>query len=154
MNSDTLYLGRERRRPAHRGRCRGHRCGRRVPPTAAMQGEGVAKGHCWGYPQPLPLNFSPCITFPPIFSPIFSSPAAVPPKYSSIPHYNYKISFPISTINFLSTNNYLWTHSTMFRVMNSDTLDLEGERRGPARRERCRGHRWGRGVPPIGRMQG
>jgi hypothetical protein len=35
-----------------------------------------------GYPQRLPLNFSPYITFPPIFPPIFSSPAAVPPKYS------------------------------------------------------------------------
>jgi hypothetical protein len=35
-----------------------------------------------GYPQPLPLNFSPYIIFPPIFSPIFSTPAAVPPKYS------------------------------------------------------------------------
>jgi hypothetical protein len=35
-----------------------------------------------GYPQRLPLNFSPYITFPPIFPHIFSSPAAVPPKYS------------------------------------------------------------------------
>jgi hypothetical protein len=31
-----------------------------------------------GYLQPLPLNFSPYITFPPISPPIFSSPAAVP----------------------------------------------------------------------------
>jgi hypothetical protein len=78
-----------------------------------------------GYPQPLPLNFSSYITFPPIVPPIFSSPAAVPPKYSSIPHYNYKISFSISTIN-------SWTHSTVFRVMNSDTLHL-GEREGGRR---------------------
>jgi hypothetical protein len=49
-----------------------------------------------------------------------------------IPHYNYKISFSISTINFLSTNNYSWTHSTVFRGMNSDTLDL-GEREGGRR---------------------
>jgi hypothetical protein len=27
----------------------------------------------------------------------------------------------------------------VFRVMNSDTLDLGGERRGPTRRGRCRG---------------
>jgi hypothetical protein len=85
------------------------------------------------------------------FSPlIFSSPAAVPP----IPHYHYKISFSISTINLLSTNNYSWTHSTVFRVINSDTLDLEGERRGPTRRGRCRGHRCGHRVPPTRRMQG
>jgi hypothetical protein len=74
-------------------------------------------------------KFSLYITFPPIFLPIFSSLAAVPLKYSPIPHYNYKISFSISTINFLSTNNYLWTHNTVFRVMNSDTLD-PGEREG------------------------
>jgi hypothetical protein len=42
----------------------------------------------------------------------------------------------------------------MFRVMNSDTLDLGGERRGPARRGRCRGHRCGRGVLPTAPMQG
>jgi hypothetical protein len=69
-----------------------------------------------------------------MFPSIFSSPAAVPPKYFPIPHYNYKISFSISTINFLSTNNYSWTHSTVFRVINSDTLDLGRERRGPTRR--------------------
>jgi hypothetical protein len=74
-------------------------------------------------------KFFPLYHFPPYFPPIFSSPAAVPPKYSSIPHYHYKISFSIPTINFLSTNNYSWTHSTVFRVMNSDTLDL-GEREG------------------------
>jgi hypothetical protein len=39
MNSYTLDL-RERRGPTRRGRCRGHRCGRGVPPTAGMQGEG------------------------------------------------------------------------------------------------------------------
>jgi hypothetical protein len=44
MNSDTLYLGEERRGPARRGRRKGHRCGRRVPPTRRMQGEGAAKG--------------------------------------------------------------------------------------------------------------
>jgi hypothetical protein len=82
--------------------------------------------------QPLPLNFSPYITFPHIFLPIFSPPA------TPIPHYNYKILFSISTINFLSTNNYSWTHSTVFRVMNSDTLDLGGEKRVPTRRGRCR----------------
>jgi hypothetical protein len=40
MNSDTLDLGGERRRPTRRVRCRGHRCGGRVTPTAGMQGEG------------------------------------------------------------------------------------------------------------------
>jgi hypothetical protein len=104
----------------------------------------------WGYPQLLSLNFFLYITFSPIFPPIFSSPAAVPPKYSPIPHYNYKISFSISTINFLSTNNYSWTHNTVFRVMNSDTLDLGGERRVPTRR----GRRCGRRVPPTAGMQG
>jgi hypothetical protein len=92
--------------------------------------------------------------FPPISPPIFASPAAVPPKYSPIPHYHYKISFSIPTIKFLSTNNYSWTHSTVFRVMNSDTLDLGGERRGPTCRGRCRGHRCGHRVPPTRRMQG
>jgi hypothetical protein len=42
----------------------------------------------------------------------------------------------------------------MFRVMNSDTLDLRGERKGSARRGRCRGHRCGCGVPPTAPMQG
>jgi hypothetical protein len=72
-------------------------------------------------------KFFPLYHFFPIFSLYFFIPAAVSPKYSPIAHYNYKISFSISTINFLSTNNYSWTHSTVFRVMNSDTLDL-GER--------------------------
>jgi hypothetical protein len=84
------------------------------------------------YPQPLSLNFSPYITFLPIFPPIFSSTATVSPKYSHIPHYNYKISFSISTINFLSTNNYSSIYNTVFRVMNSDTLDL-GEKEGGRR---------------------
>jgi hypothetical protein len=89
------------------------------------------------------------------FSPLFfisrsGSPLNTPP----IPHYHYKISFSIPTINFLSTNNYLWIHSTVFRVMNSDTLDLGGERRGPTRRVRCRGHRCGHRVPPTADMQG
>jgi hypothetical protein len=92
-----------------------------------------------GYGRRDSVRLSATITpkfFPPIslFPPIFSSPAAVPPKYSPIPHYNYKISFSISTINFLSTNNYSWTHSIVFRVINSDTLDL-GEREGGRRVE-------------------
>jgi hypothetical protein len=44
MNSDTLDLEGERRGPTRRGRGRGHRCGRRVPPTAGMQGEGDGQG--------------------------------------------------------------------------------------------------------------
>jgi hypothetical protein len=81
-------------------------------------------------------KFSPLYHFPPIFS----SLAAIPPKYSPLyPHRHYKISFSIPTINFLSTNNYSLTHNTVFRVMNSDTLDLGGERRGPTHRGRCRG---------------
>jgi hypothetical protein len=95
-----------------------------------------------------PLRLSATVTpkffllyhFFPLFSPLFFHlsqrfPLNTPP----IPHYHYKISFSISTINFLSTNNYSWTHSTVFRVMNSDTLNLGGERRGPVRRGRCRG---------------
>jgi hypothetical protein len=41
MNSDTLDLGGKRRGPTHMERCRGYRCGHRVPPTADMQGEGA-----------------------------------------------------------------------------------------------------------------
>jgi hypothetical protein len=120
-----------------------------------------AKGHCgrrnlsvYRLSATVTPKFVPLYQFPPIFPPIFLSPAAVPHKYSHTPHYNYKISFSISTINFLSTNNYSWTHNTMFRVMNSDTLDLGGERRGPTRRGRYRGHHCGRGVPPRASMQG
>jgi hypothetical protein len=82
-----------------------------------------------GYPQPLPLNFFPYITFPPIFPLFFHLPQRFPLNTPPIPHYHYKISFSILTINFLSTNNYSWIHSTVFRVMNSDTLYL-GEREG------------------------
>jgi hypothetical protein len=88
------------------------------------------------------------------FPSIFSSLATVSPKYSPIPHYNYKISFFISTIIFLSTNNYSWTHSTVFRVINSDTLDLEEERRRPTRRGRCRGAPLRPWVTPTAGMQG
>jgi hypothetical protein len=97
-------------------------------------------------------KFFPLYHFFPLFSPLFFHlPQRVP---LNIPHYHYKISFSISTINFLSTNNYSWTHNTVFRVMNSATLDLGGERRGPTRRGRCRGHRCGHRVPPTRRMQG
>ena len=96
-------------------------------------------------------KFFPLYHFFPLF---FHLPQRFPLNTPPIPHYNYKISFSISTINFLSTNNYSWTHSTVFRVMNSDTLDLGGERRGPTRRGRCRGHRCGRRVPPTDGMQG
>jgi hypothetical protein len=85
--------------------------------------------------------------FFPLFSPLFFHlPQRFHLNNPPIPHYHYKISFSISTINFLSTNNYSWTHSTVFSVMNSDTLDLGGERRGPTRRRRCRGHRCGHRV--------
>jgi hypothetical protein len=87
-----------------------------------------------GYPQPLPLNFFPLYHFPLYFPPIFYLPQRFPLNTPSIPHYKYKISFSISTINFLSTNNYSCNHSTVFRGINSDTLDLGGERRGPTRR--------------------
>jgi hypothetical protein len=99
-------------------------------------------------------KFSPYITFPPIFPPIFYLPQRFPLNIPPIPHYHYKLSFSIPTINFLSTNNYSWTHSTVFRVMNSDTLDLGGERMRPTRRGRCRGHRYGHRVPPTTDMQG
>jgi hypothetical protein len=74
-------------------------------------------------------KFFPLYHFFPIFSPLFFHlPQRFPLNTPPIPHYHYKISFSISTINFLSTNNYSWTHSTVFRVMNSDTLDLGGEK--------------------------
>jgi hypothetical protein len=64
-----------------------------------------------------------------MFPLFFHLPQRFPINTPHIPHYHYKISFFLPTINFLSTNNYSWTHSTVFRVMNSDTLDL-GEREG------------------------
>jgi hypothetical protein len=100
-------------------------------------------------------KFFPLYHFFPLFSPLFFHlPQRFPLNTPPIPHYHYKISFSIPTINFLSTNNYSWTHSTVFRVMNSDTLNLGGERRGPTRRGRCRGHRCGYRVPPTRRMKG
>jgi hypothetical protein len=103
---------------------------------------------------PLPhqqLRLSATVTpkfFPYIISPLFFHlPQRFPLNTPPIPHYHYKISFSIPTINFLSTNNYSWTHNTVFRVMNSDTLDLGGERRRPTRR----GRRCGRRVPPYSR---
>jgi hypothetical protein len=99
-------------------------------------------------------KFFPLYHFSLLFFPIFSSPTAVPPKYSTLPHYNYKISFSISTINFLSTNNYSWTHNTVFRVMNSDTLDLREERRVPTRKRRCRNTAATVGCLPTADMQG
>jgi hypothetical protein len=93
-------------------------------------------------------KFFPLYHFFPLFFPLFFHlPQRFPLNTPPILHYHYKISFSISTINFLSTNNYSWTHSTVFRMMNSDTLDLGGERRGPTRRGRCRGHRCGYRVP-------
>jgi hypothetical protein len=71
--------------------------------------------------------------FSPYFLPyFFISRSSSPLNTSPIPHYHYKISFSIPTINFLSTNNYSWTHITVFRVMNNNTLDL-GEREGSRR---------------------
>jgi hypothetical protein len=64
------------------------------------------------------------------------------------------ISFSIPTINFVSTNNYSYTHSTVFRVINSDTLYLRGERRGPTRRRRCRGTAAAIGCPLRGACKG
>jgi hypothetical protein len=86
------------------------------------------------------FKFFPLYHFFTLFPPLFFHLAQrFPLNTPPIPHYNYKISFSISTINFLSTNNYLWTHNTVFREMNNDTLYVGGERRGPARRGRCRG---------------
>jgi hypothetical protein len=84
-------------------------------------------------------KFFPLYHFSPIFPLFFHLPQRFPLNTPPIPHYHYKISFSIPTINFLSTNNYSWTHNTVFRVMNSDTLDLGGEIRGPTCRGRCRG---------------
>jgi hypothetical protein len=80
-------------------------------------------------------KFFPLYHFFPLFFPLFFHlPQRFPLNTPPILHYHYKISFSISTINFLSTNNYSWTYSTVFRVMNSDTLNLGGEKRGPTRR--------------------
>jgi hypothetical protein len=71
-----------------------------------------------GYPQLLPLNFPPISLFPSIFS----SPAAVPPKYSPYTcttiikyHFLHQLSiFYLLTITRGPTSQCLW--------MNSDTL--------------------------------
>jgi hypothetical protein len=69
-------------------------------------------------------KFFPLYHFSPLFSPLFFHlPQRFPLNTPPVPHYHYKILFSIPTINFLSTNNYSWIHSTVFRVMNSDTLD-------------------------------
>jgi hypothetical protein len=69
-------------------------------------------------------KFFPLYHFSPLFFLLFFHlPQRFPLNTLLIPHYHYKISFSIPTINFLSTNNYSCTHSTVFRVMNSDTLD-------------------------------
>jgi hypothetical protein len=126
-----------------------------VPITVILLGAGGCNNQrttrgLLGYPQP----FFPYITFSSIFPLFFHLPQRFPLNTPHISHYHYKISFSIPTINFLSTNNYSWTHITVFRGMNCDTLYLGGERRGPARRGRRRGHRCGRRVPPTRRMQG
>jgi hypothetical protein len=51
-------------------------------------------------------KFSPYITFSHIFPLFFHLPQRFPLNTPRIPRYNYKISFSISTINFLFTNNY------------------------------------------------
>jgi hypothetical protein len=78
-----------------------------------------------GYPQPLPLNFSPYITFSPYFSSYFFISRSGSSKYTLYPTTTIKYHFLYQLLMFLSTNNYSWTHSTMFRVMNSDTLIWE-----------------------------
>jgi hypothetical protein len=98
------------------------------------------------------LRLSATVT-PKFFPLFFHLPQQFPLNTPPIHHYHYKISFSISTINFLSTNNYSWTHNTVFRVMNSDTLYLkrEGDRHvGGA----VGGHRCGYRMPPTRRMQG
>jgi hypothetical protein len=59
-------------------------------------------------------KFFPLYHFFPLFFPLcFHLPQRFPLNTPSIPHYNYKILFPISTTNFLSTNNYSWPHNTV-----------------------------------------
>jgi hypothetical protein len=74
------------------------------------------------------------VLFFPCFGPAHQARPKCTPITPPIPHYHYKISFSIPTINFLSTNNYSWTHIIVFMVMNSDTLVLGRERRRPTRR--------------------
>jgi hypothetical protein len=60
-------------------------------------------------------KFFPLYHFFPLLSPLFFHlPQRFPLNTPPISHYHYKISFSISTINFLSTNNYSWTHTTVF----------------------------------------
>jgi hypothetical protein len=109
-------------------------CERHVTPNGQLQEKKIRLS------ATVTPKFFPLYHFFPLFSPLFFHlPQRFPLNTPPIPHYHYKISFSIPTINFLSTNNYSWTHSTVFRVMNSDTLDLGGERRRPTRRGRCRG---------------
>jgi hypothetical protein len=61
--------------------------------------------------------------FPLFFLLFFHLPQRFPLNTPPIPHYHYKISFSIPTINFLSTNNYSWTHSTVLEGVNSETLN-------------------------------
>jgi hypothetical protein len=88
MNSDTLYLEGERRGPAHRGRCRGQRCGHRVPPAGAMQGEGDAQRSLlqaasspssWSFPS----SPWPTLPHPPIAVNAHGSSAPTPVTSSS-----------------------------------------------------------------------
>jgi hypothetical protein len=95
----------------------------RAPPAATMSmpaeaqaGDGrQAREGRLGYPQALPLIFFSPISLFSLFFPLFFH---LPQRFSlntpPIPHYNYKISFSISTINFLSINNYSWIHNTVF----------------------------------------
>jgi hypothetical protein len=96
----------------------------------------------------LPFRLSATVTskiFPlyhffPLFFPLFFHlPHRFPLNTPLYPTTTIKYHFLYQLLVFLSTNNYLWTHSIVFRVMNSDTLDLGGERRVPMRRGRCRG---------------
>lgn len=102
---------------------------------------GAEKNFRWrglGYPQRFLLNFSPYITFlrhiVKISSPTFSSPAAVPPIFSPILHYNHKISFHIPTFHQLSI-------FLLLIIGDGPTATVEGEEPDArySRREREKG---------------
>jgi hypothetical protein len=143
---ETKIPSLKRRSCARQAKCRSARA-RKIKSSARPKKIKSLARRCIRLSAIVTPKFFPLYHFFPYFPIFFHLPQRFPLNTLPIPHYHYKISFFISTINFLSTNNYSCTHSTVFRVMNSDTLDLGGERRGPTRRGRCRGTAAGIGCP-------
>jgi hypothetical protein len=98
------------------------------PPPLSSLSE-TARGHNYTFPQRFPLNFSPYITFLGhiinSLSPTFSSPAAVPPKYSPYTPLQYKILFSIPTF-------YLLTIFLLLLIQTGPTRTVQGGERARA----------------------